>query len=402
MDNADVIIIGAGPIGCATAHTFADKGARVLMCDMAKGPLTRPVAEVLFPPTVQLMRRWGVELPPGRFARGTGITFYEHGHPEPVELRFPAEARPLMISYTDLADAMQESLIERYEIELLHGVEILSVELDGSVHATRGKFDTQYRADLLVGADGRTSVVRRRLYGDLPETVTSLTASAVLEGTGLKGYEQVRVITDEHGRSVRIQALGRDLIGVGLDLPSRLPAEDEVRDHLKEQFWPLLPPELHEPLDRAAAEEDGITWTAEGFRTRRSYEHGRIAMVGDAVGHVHPLVGIDPTMGFLDGQTLARYGRANGYATARPEAVGNIEYLAHAFYRVLMGRTPETVEARRGLHEHLRRDPAAREAAMWLLAADERGEELLPLMDELEGIEADDEDEYGEHVGAAK
>ncbi|MFE6287570.1 FAD-dependent oxidoreductase [Streptomyces sp. NPDC057877] len=395
--HADVIIAGAGPIGCATAHAFADQGSRVLMLEMGHEPVAQLGAELVFPPALQMLERWGVELPPDRHVRGTGVTLYEHGGGEPIELRFPTAGQPVVMPYPDLVNALRASIIERMEPEMLHGVEVLAMELDGSVHATRGKYDTQYRADHLVGADGRHSVVRHKLYGEVPEGVTAHTATALLEGTGAKGYEQARVITDDDGRCVRIHAVGPDLIRVALDLPTNRPPDGEVRPHLEQHFLPLLPQEFQEPILEVCEDEERIAWTASGFRHRTSYEHGRIAMVGDAVGHVHPLFGIGITVGILDGLSLAHYGRAKGYGEARLEEAEDVEWVTRHFYQALMGRTPGNPDARRLLHEHLRRDPVARRAAMWMFCADGRATGLVPLIDLLEGTEPDDEDEADDY-----
>ncbi|MEU3252854.1 NAD(P)/FAD-dependent oxidoreductase [Streptomyces sp. NPDC006997] len=384
MNHADVFIAGAGPVGCATAHAFADQGWRSLMVEVFEQPTPRPTAEMIFPPALELLDRWGVELPPERRVRGTGVTLYEHGGGEPVELRFPPDAQPLVTPYPDLVQAMRDSLMDRMEAEVLYGVQVLNVELDGSVHTTRGKFDTQFRADLLVGADGRWSTVRQRMYGDVPQAVTSHTASLMLEGTGLTGYEQARVITDEHGRCARVHAMGRDLLGIALDLPEERPPDDDVRAYLEKHYVPMLPPELHDPLLRAAGEPERITWSGEGIRLRRTYEYGRISMVGDAVGHQHPLLGIDFTMGVEDAVCLARYGRANGYDRARPEDSAGIEYAARHFFQALTARTPETVGVRRLLWEQLRSGPAAREAAMRLFSVDVRATGLVPVFNVLE------------------
>ncbi|MFD0316778.1 FAD-dependent oxidoreductase [Streptomyces flavalbus] len=384
LDHADVFIAGAGPVGCATAHAFADQGWTVLMVDAFDPPTPRPTAEMVFPPAVELLDRWGVELPPGRSVRGTGVTLYEHGGGDPVELRFPPDAQPLVTPYPDLVEAMRESLMERDGVEMLYGVQVLSVELDGSVHTTRGTSDTQFRADLLVGADGRWSAVRHRLYGEVGQAVTSHTASVMLEGTGLTGYEQARVITDERGRCARVHAMGRDLLGIALDLPEERPPDDDVRAYVEKHYVPMLPPELHDPLLRVASEPERITWSGEGIRLRHTYEHGRIAMVGDAVGHQHPLLGIDFTMGVGDALCLAKYGRANGYDRARPEDSAGIEYAARHFFEALTARKPETVGVRRLLWEQLRSSPAAREAAMRLFSVDVRATGLVPVFNVLE------------------
>ena len=70
----DLLVIGAGPAGCAAAITAATDGAAVCMIDRSMPPRQRP-GETLHPGTVVLLDRLGIgaAIASGRFVRVPGI-----------------------------------------------------------------------------------------------------------------------------------------------------------------------------------------------------------------------------------------------------------------------------------------------------------------------------------------
>ncbi len=62
----DVIVVGAGPAGSATARLLAKAGARVLLLDRARFPREKPCSEYLSPESTRVLERLGTEalLPP--------------------------------------------------------------------------------------------------------------------------------------------------------------------------------------------------------------------------------------------------------------------------------------------------------------------------------------------------
>ena len=70
----DLLVIGAGPAGCAAAITAAADGAAVCLIDRAAPPRQRP-GETLHPGTVLLLERLGIggAIAAGRFVRVPGI-----------------------------------------------------------------------------------------------------------------------------------------------------------------------------------------------------------------------------------------------------------------------------------------------------------------------------------------
>ncbi|HET7566173.1 MAG TPA: FAD-dependent oxidoreductase, partial [Gemmatimonadaceae bacterium] len=58
-DDADVIVVGAGPAGCSTAWSLARAGARVLLVDRAHFPRDKTCAEYLSPQASRILAQMG-------------------------------------------------------------------------------------------------------------------------------------------------------------------------------------------------------------------------------------------------------------------------------------------------------------------------------------------------------
>src|SRR5207248_11673264 len=55
----DVIVVGAGPAGCASASLLADRGRRVLLLDAARFPRAKACAEYISPGGAAILERLG-------------------------------------------------------------------------------------------------------------------------------------------------------------------------------------------------------------------------------------------------------------------------------------------------------------------------------------------------------
>src|SRR5690349_13193571 len=60
MFSTDVLIVGAGPAGLATALSALRHGARVLVVERRAGPSTVPRATGISVHAMEVMREWGV------------------------------------------------------------------------------------------------------------------------------------------------------------------------------------------------------------------------------------------------------------------------------------------------------------------------------------------------------
>jgi len=165
----DVIVVGAGPAGSATARLLAKAGARVLLLDRARFPREKPCSEYLSPESTRVLERLGAEVldavaaaAPARLTgmkvvapSGTGVV----GRFDTFSFALPRTT----------FDSILRDAAEAAGAEVREGVKVEELVYDGGAvggvvaRATgNGKRET-IRARVVVGADGLRSVVARRL-----------------------------------------------------------------------------------------------------------------------------------------------------------------------------------------------------------------------------------------------
>lgn len=175
-EDADVLVVGAGPAGSAAATWLARAGLRVIAVDRAAFPRDKPCSEYMSPETVRLLDRLGVvgdlEAAGAVPLRGTAVTaplgarlhglFAQAGHQPFRPTGLSVARRVLDHRLVEAARAAGADVIERAAVEeLLYDAGAVA----GAVIREAGGGRRPIRARLTVGADGLRSVVARRLGG---------------------------------------------------------------------------------------------------------------------------------------------------------------------------------------------------------------------------------------------
>jgi putative polyketide hydroxylase len=172
----DVLVVGAGPGGLATALSAARHGARVLVVERRPGTSTRPRATGINTRTVEILRTWGlaravrqrsVVIDPDTATAATLFaaprsTGRAGGYPSLREILHVSPVLPLVCPQ-DLVEPLLADGVRRHGGEIRFGTLLASLRTgpDG-VHAD---LDTGQRvhARFVVGADGTRSAVRTAL-----------------------------------------------------------------------------------------------------------------------------------------------------------------------------------------------------------------------------------------------
>jgi len=180
----DVIVVGARCAGSPTAMLLAQRGYRVLLVDRATFPSDTLSTHFVKPPGVAMLRRWGLlgqviasGCPPvPRFRFDYGITVLA-GSPPPLDGGRESYAPRRMILDTILVQAAARAGAEvrpafRVDEMLTDGEQIAGIR----GHARGGAAVTE-RARLVVGADGRRSLVARAVAASIYRARSALTCA---------------------------------------------------------------------------------------------------------------------------------------------------------------------------------------------------------------------------------
>jgi len=177
--ECQVLVVGAGPAGLATAITAIRNGARALVVERHPGTSIYPRATGVHLRTVELLRSWGLHRQVHaldarvRPLRSVSPTLREA---TPLPLGYPTDPREVLAVSPVLPvwcpqDRLEPVLLEHLRAlggEVRFGVELVDLVDDGAgITATlRDRAtgaESSVRARFVVGADGTRSGVRRAL-----------------------------------------------------------------------------------------------------------------------------------------------------------------------------------------------------------------------------------------------
>ena len=145
---------------------------------------------------------------------------------------------------------------------------------------------------------------------------------------------------------------------------------------LFQAYRAALPATLHGSF-RRALEEQPISWAANQWRPRIHYGRAGTALVGDAVGHFHPLTAAGMTLGFLDGFSLADSRSFLEYKNRRLAESRVPELLSMGLHNLLTLHDVGTVVLRNAVFKMWRESPAECRATMRLLSGEKTNVEYF-------------------------
>lgn len=157
--DVDVLVVGAGPAGLASAIVLARQGRRVLVCEKGSLPQDKPCGEGVMPTGLAVLRRLGAEPAVSRSYCGIG-----YHSPRGVVARTRITEGPGRgVRRTELSRALLSALPPEVDVE--EGSPLQEMDLRERCVRVGGR---RLTASLIVGADGLRS--RTRVLAGLDRT----------------------------------------------------------------------------------------------------------------------------------------------------------------------------------------------------------------------------------------
>jgi flavin-dependent dehydrogenase len=286
-ERREVIVVGAGPAGAATAAGLAALGHDVLLLDRAVFPRRKPCAECVNPAGVAALRRLGVweQVLAEPHAGLAGWRIAAAGD-EGFAGGFSDGEHGIGIARERLDHLLVRTAAARgAEVRTAHVTELLRAD-DGSVTGVRidgADGQAEIAARLVVGADGLRSVVLRRL-GLLRRRprLRKLALTAHVEGWTSGSRGEVRL---KAGGCVGMAPVGEGRANVTVVVPHA--RRGEVGGDVDAYFDAVLRREGLHGLRRV----DAVLTSGPFDCPVRSGVADGALLVGDAAGYFDPFTG---------------------------------------------------------------------------------------------------------------
>ena len=314
VENPDVLICGAGPVGLAMAIELARYGLSVRIIDKAAEPSDKSKALVIWPRTLELLSRSGVaksliaagfQVTAANITAGSEtiahIELNQVDSPYPFALMLPqSETERILTAHLNSLGVAIERNVEL--TSFVHSAEevVSTLNLNAAQQTIHSKW--------LIGCDGAHSIVRHQLgMHFIGDTLQSNWMLADVHLTHVPAPAEVTVAWHSAGALV-IFPITQTRYRIIADIPET-PASDQAPQGKTEQTFTLQ--DVQAVLDQRGP--GGITasdpiWLA-GFhineRKVADYRAGRVFLAGDAA-HIHsPAGGQGMNTGIQDACNLA-------------------------------------------------------------------------------------------------
>ncbi|KAI9812733.1 MAG: Squalene epoxidase [Pycnora praestabilis] len=312
--EADVVIVGAGVLGCAVAVALGNQGRSVILLEKSWKAPDRIVGELLQPGGVAALEKLGLRdclegidaIP----VHGYEVIYYGKG----VEIPYPENAddtdrkRPQGRSFHHgrFIGKLREAVMNTPNVTVVETTvtdmvknqwtgQVLGVECQ-----TKGEKDF-YFGHLTIIADGYASKFRKDYIKHKPVSRSKFWALELIDADLPRPNSGHVVLGD--GAPILFYQIGthetRALVDIPENLPSASVKNGGVKGHLQNTILPNLPESL-QPSFEAALLKGGLKSMPNSWLPPSTNKQSGMVILGDAMNMRHPLTGGGMTVAFND------------------------------------------------------------------------------------------------------
>ncbi|VVB98975.1 Digeranylgeranylglycerophospholipid reductase [uncultured archaeon] len=312
----DVIVVGGGPSGTSAASFLGMKGKKVLLLDKEKWPRDKTCGDALSGKSIEILKELGLTSQLEKADHGivTGLTF-SSANSVVVKIPFAASAEDISKGY--VARRMVSDFImwqnAKKHADAQEGMNVVGVVKEGEkivgvkARDSSGK-EHEFRAKLVIGADGASSLIAREVRGaDIDPNHTCVAYRAYYSGVkGMDGTLEIHFVKSimpgyfwifplENGlANVGVGMLMSDMKKNNVNLQKAMLDAIEQNPLFKERF---AGSKLVSPIK---------AWSLPFGSKKRKVHADNVMLVGDAAGLVDPFSGEGQGNALLSGKFAAQ------------------------------------------------------------------------------------------------
>jgi menaquinone-9 beta-reductase len=388
MARADVVVVGAGPAGCAAAITLARAGRHVLLADKARFPRDKCCGDGLTTAALRWLEHLGLE--PAAVASWHDVDAAWVRSPSGRAVEFPLPRGHGRFAAVGARVDLDAALVERARasgVTVCDGTAVVAVDEPAPDHVRVGfPGGDSCRASYALAADGMWSPVRRLAGLSAPGYLGEWHAARSYV-TGVTGDARERLWVWFEPDLLPGYAWSFPLGGGRVNLGFGVCRDRERHGHELKDLWDSLRRRGHIARSLGPdAELEGAmkAWPIPARVTTAPLGRGRVLLAGDAAAAADPMTGEGIGQALLTGVLAAE--AIVGHGPHRPDEVQRayrrtVQHALAADHRmsVALGRVLRSPRWARGAMRVAGASPWTRENfARWLFEDEPRALLLTP------------------------